>query len=149
MKGFLRSTGIEPRTDRSPDQRCTHREPVSHEIHVVLKRSSLRFLVDVSNQSLNTKKKFHPSQKQFLSSLPLASDSWKSPAFGNEIIFSTWKNPNARDSLTPVRLPVFAERQTQRAVSYNGSDMADPVYFIVILVSKLKWKKKREIKCDG
>ena len=47
MKGFLRSTGIEPRTGTSADQRCIHKEPDSHEIHVVLKRSSLRFLVDV------------------------------------------------------------------------------------------------------
>ena len=48
MKGFLRSMGIELRTGRSADQRCIHREPDSHEIHVVLKRSSLPCLVDVS-----------------------------------------------------------------------------------------------------
>ena len=38
----------------------------------------------------------------FLSILPLASDSCESPAFGNQIIFSTGNHRNERDSLTPI-----------------------------------------------
>ena len=70
MKWLLHSTGIEPRTGRSADQRCTHREPDSHEIHVhvVLKRLSLRFLVDVSkpkSQQQQKKNFFNPSFSLF------------------------------------------------------------------------------------
>ena len=59
IKGFLRSTGIEPRTGRSADQRCTHREPDSHQIH----GQACDFLSMSQNQSLNTKKFFSPISK--------------------------------------------------------------------------------------
>ena len=63
MKGFLRSTGIEPRTGRSADQRCTHREPDSHEIH----GQASDFLSMSQNQSLNTKKNFFTHLKKCFS----------------------------------------------------------------------------------
>ena len=80
IKGLVRSTGIELRTGRLAPQR-TRLACDTCSLETVKLAISCQYL-KTKDSTLKKSFFFSPISKNFLSILPLASDSCKSPAFG-------------------------------------------------------------------